>query len=190
MKFKLKTTHVWGIILLLTLSVYLYRIYAIEQDLKAPEMPDDALTLASESQELPVLSPHGSLDTDSTQLPPTKSETWKKLMDIEYEKISTYGYIPVFKDVQKEMDGSVITIEGFMYPLEETPKQTIFILSFYPIASCFFCGGAGPESVVEVNAPNAIKYSRKQVSIKGRLELNEDEPERLFYILQDAELAR
>jgi hypothetical protein len=55
---------------------------------------------------------------------------------------------------------------------------------------CFFCGGAGPESVMEVYAKEAIKYTTEAIIIKGKLELNSNDVNQLMYILNDAEMIR
>ena len=51
---------------------------------------------------------------------------------------------------------------------------------------CFFCNGAGPETVMEVYAKESIKYTSEPIIIKGKLELNDSDINRLFYALHDA----
>jgi hypothetical protein len=53
---------------------------------------------------------------------------------------------------------------------------------------CFFCGGAGPETVMEVTSLEPVKYSTERIVLKGKLLLNKDNINRLMYILIDAEL--
>jgi len=55
---------------------------------------------------------------------------------------------------------------------------------------CFFCGGAGPETVMEVFAKEPIKYSAEPVMLKGKLELNDSDVNRLIYTLKDVEIAK
>ncbi|NJO02956.1 MAG: hypothetical protein HC880_15885 [Bacteroidia bacterium] len=124
-------------------------------------------------------------DSLSTQ-PPKPSQLWQALMDIEYTQISQYGYQPTFQPRQEAFEGKEIQLEGFMYPLQEGNKHSYFILSYFPVSSCFFCGGAGPESVVEVNASDDIAYTGKRIQVRGKLVLNREVPERLFYILEGA----
>ncbi|HAB31280.1 MAG TPA: DUF3299 domain-containing protein [Cryomorphaceae bacterium] len=42
--------------------------------------------------------------------------------------------------------GQEIYITGYVLPVDT--KGEIYALSAYPFSSCFFCGGAGPESVM------------------------------------------
>ncbi len=115
-----------------------------------------------------------------------QSKAWKAFFDIEYEHKGAYGYYPKFKAQHWQFHNKAIELSGYMYPLTQDKKQTFFMLSFYPIQQCFFCGGAGPESIVEVNSPKGIRLSSKRIKIKGKLMLNTKIPERLFYILNDA----
>ncbi|MCU0445726.1 MAG: DUF3299 domain-containing protein [Microscillaceae bacterium] len=119
---------------------------------------------------------------------PIKSALWDTLMDITYQQKSEYGYKPQFKAKHQRLNAQKIEIQGYMYPLEEGDKQTFFMLSRNPVSSCFFCGGAGPETVIEVNSPKGIKMSQKPIKLRGRLKLNTSEPERLFFILNEAEV--
>lgn len=113
-------------------------------------------------------------------------DMWKILMSVKY-KYYKDAYIPQFTDDIKAYDGKIITLKGYIYPLEEASKHSIFMLSYYPVNMCFFCGGAGPESVIEVNAKTPITHSSKPVTIKGKLKLNKVDRERVFYILLSAE---
>ena len=55
---------------------------------------------------------------------------------------------------------------------------------------CFFCGGAGPETVIEVQAAEAIKYSAEAVTIQGKLALNDEDINHLMYALSDVKLVK
>ena len=57
-----------------------------------------------------------------------------------------------------------------------------------PLNACFFCGVGGPETVVEVFLKNEINYSDKPMEIKGVLRINDKDPDKMIYLLEDAEL--
>ena len=82
----------------------------------------------------------------------------------------------------------MITIKGFLIPLQEQKKHSYFLLSAFPFDQCFYCGKAGPETVIEVTVKKAIKTTDKIINIKGTLELNAQDPSHLFYIIADGEL--
>jgi len=58
------------------------------------------------------------------------------------------------------------------------------------MASCFFCGGSGPETVAELRLhPKSIRrYATDEIlSFKGTLMLNEKNSESLNYVILNAE---
>ncbi len=120
---------------------------------------------------------------------------WRDLSRIQYEeKYSTelkqFAHYPIFHNSVKALDGKKVMISGYAIPLEETPEQTIIVLSAYPFSACFFCGGAGPESVMDVKPKGKMERldMDKKVTVRGTLELNADDLFSLYYILHDAEL--
>jgi hypothetical protein len=129
------------------------------------------------------------IHSSSTLTPSSKptEDIWKILLSVKYKTEKQY-YIPQFDPKIKAFDNQVVILKGYMYPLEEKTNHDFFMLSYYPINVCFFCGGAGPESVIEVKAKTPIKYTDKPLKIKGKLRLNATNKERLFYFLLNAEV--
>lgn len=113
------------------------------------------------------------------------SDIWKILLKVKYSFIGD-KYKPRFSQQLKSLDKKKITISGYMYPLDEAKTHQYFMLSYYPIKVCFFCGGAGPESIIEVNTVKPIKLTSKKIKFTGTLRLNYDDPDRMFFILLDA----
>jgi hypothetical protein len=89
------------------------------------------------------------------------------------------------KDLRK-LDGKQITIEGYVLPLDVDGQS--YALSANPYAACFFCGGAGPESVIALwfdgPAPRRYKIDER-ARFTGRLVLNETY-DGYVYLLQGA----
>lgn len=120
---------------------------------------------------------------------------WQTLSRITYEKKmdDLLGFkvdVPVFSDTIKQLDGEIVEVSGYIVPVEGYKSHTEFVFSAYPYNMCFFCGGAGPETVMEVTSIEPIKYSAERVRIRGRLQLNADDINRLMYILTEAELIK
>ncbi|WP_420385160.1 hypothetical protein [Roseivirga sp.] len=118
---------------------------------------------------------------------------WKTLAKVEIEKKldETLNFevdFPTFSEEVKKLDGQTIELKGWMIPLEELQGESYFVLSSLPFANCFFCGGAGPETVAEVFASDKIKYTDKRITVRGKLKINADDPMKLMYILQEAEI--
>ncbi len=96
---------------------------------------------------------------------------------------------PVFSEQLKLHEGKELTLEGFIIPLKEDgDEQAYFILSRFPFQSCFFCGAAGPETVVEVFSDRKVRFTDERVRVTGTLRLNRNNPMRLFYILDECKV--
>lgn len=121
----------------------------------------------------------------------TSSENWKTLEQLEYEKSTDeYGeiYVPKFGADIRQLEGKEIELSGYIIPFEGMFAPDHLIISSVPVASCFFCGGAGPESVAEVYLTESVKYTAKKVTVIGKLELNDADVDQLMYILRDAQM--
>lgn len=120
---------------------------------------------------------------------------WKTLSKITYKKQfdELMGFkidIPVFSDPVKALEGQEVTLKGYIIPVEGYKSHKEFIFSAYPYNMCFFCGGAGPETVMEVEAAEAVEYSAEQIVLKGKLTLNDSDINRLMYLLTEATLVK
>lgn len=120
-----------------------------------------------------------------------EQNVWRNLSEVSY-KISedNFGelYVPVFSEKVKDLEGKMVEADGYIIPFEGMFKPEHIILSSLPLAECFFCGSGGPETVMEVMLTDPIKYTSKRVRVRGKLTLNSNDPEKLMYILTDAQL--
>ncbi len=119
-----------------------------------------------------------------------QSQTWKSLEDVQIVTLQKAGYtldVPKFGSKVKQLDGKIIEIKGYVLPLQ-LDNENQFFLSKLPYSSCYFCGGAGIETIVEVFAKGKVPYSAYPKVIRGRFRLNSEDPEHLMYILEEAEL--
>lgn len=124
-----------------------------------------------------------------------QDKTWKTLSKITFKKAynETMGFkvdVPVFSEEVSALEGQEVKIRGYIIPVEGYKGHKEFIFSAYPYNMCFFCGGAGPETVMEVFAKEPIEYTAEPITIKGTLELNADDINRLIYALHDAVLVQ
>lgn len=137
---------------------------------------------------LPVVGLLGQ--PDIPQSPP--NNMWRTLSKVTFEKKydELLGFkvdVPVFSQAIQDLEGQIIEISGYIVPVEGYKSHTEFVFSAYPYNMCFFCGGAGPETVMEVTATEAVKYSTERITLRGKLLLNSSNINRLMYILVDAE---
>lgn len=128
------------------------------------------------------------------QAPATES-LWKTLSKITYikEYDEFLGFKvdkPVFSEAIKSLNGKEVTVKGFIIPVEGYKGHKEFILSAFPYANCFFCGGAGPESVMEVTAIEPVNYTAEMITLKGKLVLNSTDVNKLMFALTGAKLVK
>ncbi len=120
---------------------------------------------------------------------------WKTLAKITYKKEydEFLGFKidkPVFSEQIHALDGKEVTVKGFIIPVEGYKDHKEFIFSAFPYSMCFFCGGAGPESVMEVVASEPVEYTAESITITGILKLNADDVNKLMYALTDARMVK
>ncbi len=122
------------------------------------------------------------------------ANVWELLMKVKWvkkydKKTKTNAYAPKFTKEIQALNGKQITIRGYLIPVDLYGDGDFAIISALPVANCFFCGGAGPETVMEVYTKQKIKADRSgKVTFRGRLELNPDNADHLIYILRDAKV--
>jgi hypothetical protein len=118
--------------------------------------------------------------------------TWDMLKDVTFkkkwnQKESIFMLFPTFGPNLKKLEGKQVVIKGFMVPVD--PESNEYVLSAFPYSMCFFCGGAGPESVMSLQLKKNRKFKTDEMhSFTGRLTLNADDIYALNYILTNAEL--
>ncbi len=119
--------------------------------------------------------------------------SWDQLTDVTFSKeMSAELGIEILKadfgpSIEK-LEGQDILLRGYVIPLD--PLGTQYVLSRNPMASCFFCGGSGPETVAELRLhPKSIRrYATDEVlTFKGKLELHEANTNSLHYVILQAE---
>ncbi|HAE29970.1 MAG TPA: DUF3299 domain-containing protein [Flavobacteriales bacterium] len=119
--------------------------------------------------------------------------TWEMLKDVNFsdkwsDEFQAYYAVPTFGNNIKRFDGKEIQIRGYIIPIDIV--EGYYVLSANPYSQCFFCGQAGPESVMEVQMKKEYTDLRidQIITYKGKLRLNRDDIYQLNYILEDAEI--
>jgi hypothetical protein len=119
---------------------------------------------------------------------------WQVLAEVHFRnEEDAGGYTierPVFSKNLKSYNGKKVRLKGYIIPLEESGGKGKFMLSALPFNLCYFCGAAGPETVVEVDTNESIKFTSKQIIMDGILNLNETDPDHHIYILKSATVTK
>ncbi|PZQ45560.1 MAG: hypothetical protein DI551_06985 [Micavibrio aeruginosavorus] len=97
-------------------------------------------------------------------------------------------YKPDFPAELKALDGKEVIIKGFMFPLDETEDQKLFLFGPFPL-NCPFQYHVQSNLVIEVHADKKpVPFTYDPVTLQGTLELvPEDKENSTFYRLKDAE---
>lgn len=120
--------------------------------------------------------------------------TWEILRDVTFKKKwyaeeSIYMLHPTFGPSVQKLKNQQVTITGYVLPVDL--DANLYVLSAFPFSACFFCGGAGPETVMTLNfKKNTRKFKTdERLTFVGTLKLNADDIYQMNYILDGAEIA-
>ena len=135
----------------------------------------------------------GSLCSFKRIAPPIKV-TWETLRDVTFKKKwyaeeSIYMLNPTFGPSVQKLKNQEISITGYVLPVDL--DANLYVLSAVPFSSCFFCGGAGPETVMTLNFKNNSRRFKtdEKLTFVGTLKLNADDIYQMNYILDNASIA-
>lgn len=116
--------------------------------------------------------------------------TWKILNELEYKEAphEVYGtvYLPTFSKAIKKLANKQVIIRGYLVPVD----KTTWALSKNTYAACFFCGKAGPETVLGLKFkgdPGKLKMDANAL-ITGKFVLNGTDVDDWMYSLEDVEI--
>ncbi|MEO1711943.1 MAG: DUF3299 domain-containing protein [Bacteroidota bacterium] len=93
-----------------------------------------------------------------------------------------------FRPLVEALDGKEVEVKGYIIPLSGKKAQSHFMFSAYPYNMCFFCGQAGPESVMEVimESNAKVEYSDDPIVLKGIFHFRPTAGEDIMYHLEHA----
>lgn len=128
--------------------------------------------------------------TTITELYGQEQINWKTLSDVTFTdeyfpEEDTYFLTPTFGESLHSLNGKQISITGYFLNID--PSSGLYLVSKNPMASCFFCGMAGPETIMEVRFINKVNFKTDDiVSVQGKFTLNGDDINYCNYILENA----
>ena len=116
--------------------------------------------------------------------------TWDDLADVTWSEVydestGLTNLTGVFGEHLKSYEGQEVIISGYVIPLDAMGLS--YALSRTSFAACFFCGQAGPETVMDLNVkPKSVESYRQKntlIKFKGTLVLRESNETGLNYTL-------
>lgn len=118
---------------------------------------------------------------------PAGTVPWQLLQSTKTIQKADKKFGPSFPREVKELDKQQVKLYGFMMPLDQAKKQKRFLLSAFP-PHCSFCLTAGPESLVEVIADQAIDFTFEPIVVAGRMAVLDNDV--VYYRLTNAASVR
>lgn len=121
---------------------------------------------------------------------------WDILADVQFVSeydvsLGTVQDMPRFGEEPEAYEGKLVELSGYTIPIDGT--GTYYVLSKFPYADCYFCGNAGPETIVEISLrPEEQRRFKtdEKVVVRGILKLNDRNVYRLPYLLIEAEIEK
>ncbi len=121
--------------------------------------------------------------------------TWEELEDVTFNdmfsvEVGDYYSFPDFGEGPLSLNNKVKQITGYIIPVDAA--NNYYVLSKFTFNMCFFCGKAGPETIIQLKlAPGHRQfYLDERATFKGVFRLNEDDVNQCNYLLIDAEEIR
>lgn len=159
--------------------------YGWIQSARAEALPVKAKRLTDYSFNNPVHVTPKMLDGVIREL------TWATLTDVTFKDVyikeqDMYYWKPTFGPSVRALEGKEVYITGYVIPVDY--DENFYVISRYPYANCYFCGGGGPESVVDLRfaGKNRTYKTDERLTFKGKLKLNATDIYQMNYILEGA----
>ncbi len=121
-----------------------------------------------------------------------KPEGWDMFSDVTFypkyfEEAGEELATPRFTEELEKLEGKEVELSGFYIPFD---MDSAFMLSALPFSSCFFCGGAGAETVAEIQIYPLPKnlVADKFLKVTGKLKLNDWDLTHMNFILEEAQI--
>ncbi|OYQ36340.1 hypothetical protein CHU92_09990 [Flavobacterium cyanobacteriorum] len=119
--------------------------------------------------------------------------TWKLLGQIKYIKKPSKDYpegvmFPVINTTLKAKNKKPIVMSGFIIPIDNKN----YALSKNVFASCFFCGQAGPETImgIKFRNPNIKLKTDQYVTLQGTFRYNDNDIDDWIYHIENAVIVK
>jgi hypothetical protein len=120
---------------------------------------------------------------------PQERNFWQVLAEVSFKKEIKGGYeveVPQFSKYLKTWNGKKVKLKGYVIPVGEVGDASKFMFSSLPFNVCYFCGAAGPETIMEIETTQKIKFTSQAIWMEGILQLNDKDPDHHIYILKSA----
>ena len=140
-------------------------------------------------------SPVKSLNTEGVAAKKAFADTltWKLLGQIKYVKKPSADYpegvmYPVINPTLKAKNKKPIIMSGFIIPIDNKN----YALSKNVFAACFFCGQAGPETIMGIKFKGTLPKLKtdQYVTLQGTFRFNDSDVDDWIYHIENAVIVK
>ena len=127
-------------------------------------------------------------ETSNLEYQKATEVTWQLLGQIDFVKKKNphYGEVmyPMVNGTLKALQGKKIKASGFIVPIDSKS----YALSKNVFAQCFFCGNAGPETIMGIQFKGATPRLKTDtyVTMEGTFRYNADDIDDWIYHIENA----
>lgn len=178
------------VLVLISLGMYFFGDQIAASGPEA-EAQDTAVEVSQEAS-IPAPASSNYVPQESESVAGYYDISWVDLADVNfeakyYEEANQNLLFPTFGPRPMALKDQKIVLPGYVLPTDV--ENGIYVLSAFTMSSCFFCGAAGPESVVQLKfKPGHREYKMDEwITFKGILRLNDSDINSLNYIIEEAE---
>ncbi len=179
------------ILVLVLISVGMY-FFGDQVAASGPDNDLENTAIAVSEEDSLAQIPQNYVPQKSEDVPGYYDISWIDLADVKFEpkyykEANQNLLFPTFGVRPLALKDKPIVLPGYVLPTDV--EKGIYVLSAFTMSSCFFCGAAGPESVVQLKfKPGHREYKMDEwIKFKGTLRLNDSDIDQLNYIIEDAE---
>ncbi len=124
--------------------------------------------------------------SSQARLPQGKSPVWATLRQTKIGVNEAQGlFTASYPAPVKALSGKMVSLAGFIMPLDVQTRGTHFLLSKYtPV--CSFCPPGEPNEVVEVRTAKPVAFVQKLVTVTGQFALQNNGEQGLFFQMTGA----
>lgn len=171
-------------IALFVVFTFIDTTFVSDWSLKEKESDSHSLQKASFLPEITAFSKF-----ESKSFVATDTLNWKLLGAIKFVKKPNKDYpegvmFPIINSTLKTKNKKRIAMSGFIVPID----NTTYALSKNVFAACFFCGQAGPETIMGIKFKGSTPKLKtdQYVTLEGNFRINENDVEDWIYHIEDA----
>lgn len=181
------------IFFILLFGVFILLDASLEVKYPFSKMDSKNVTTIQKAGFVPSIFSEVKLEKEELFLSSPDTLTWRLLGIIKYVKKPDKDYpdgvmFPIVNSELKAKNKKKIVMSGFIVPIDNVS----YALSKNVFASCFFCGKAGPETIMGIKFRGSTPRLKtdQYVTLEGNFRYNDNDVNDWIYHIEDAVIVK